>query len=65
MKKFNALSAIIGQISGHDDDVTISSLCDTIMNTVYCNGINCDDCPFNSPRNMDDAAQEMEQAANS
>jgi len=64
MKKYNALSAIIEQISGHDDDGIISDLCDIVENANYCNGINCDDCPFNSARNMDDAVQEMEQVAN-
>lgn len=60
MKKLEALSSIIEQISGHNDDATISILCNTIYEADYCNSVECDDCPFNSYQNMDEAATELD-----
>jgi hypothetical protein len=60
MSKLKALASIIEQISGHNDDITISALCEAIYEADYCESVNCDDCPFNNHQNMDEAATELD-----
>ena len=56
MKAIKSLNDIIQNISGHGDAETVQILCNTIQENGYCNGVACDDCPFNSTDQLDELA---------
>lgn len=61
MSKIISLHAIIQAMSGNSDNRFVSGICHKVQGEGYCDGIRCEDCPFDGADRLDKLAIELDE----